>query len=209
MAWSLGSRMAIGTLGGMESRSTRTRRMVRAIVDCLWHQRVRWERKPQLCPPRHGLPSASLPGRPRTVTVGDGLVGVTPRRVPAESGAHRTILAMGAFAPGSASSARPWGLLSRGTGRFPLRVCRSPWRYARVSGRGRAQPMGGVGRMAVLAQRQRCPALGAADRWRERAGISMNAVGAGPAGDQGGRWMRVFADAGGQRAGWAGSSAAE
>src|SRR5690348_18507511 len=37
--------------------------------------------KAQLCPTRHGVARARLPGRPRTVTLGDGLVGVTPGRV--------------------------------------------------------------------------------------------------------------------------------
>src|SRR5689334_10929273 len=37
--------------------------------------------KAQLCATRHGLARARLPGRPRTVTVGDGMVGVTPGRV--------------------------------------------------------------------------------------------------------------------------------
>src|SRR5689334_23577178 len=37
--------------------------------------------KAQLCATRHGLARARLPGRPRTVTAGDGLVGVTPGQV--------------------------------------------------------------------------------------------------------------------------------
>jgi hypothetical protein len=42
--------------------------------------------KAQLCPTCHGLARTRLPGRPRTVTVGDGLVGVTPRPGHAERG---------------------------------------------------------------------------------------------------------------------------
>jgi hypothetical protein len=67
--------------------------------------------KAQLCPTRHGLARARLPGRPRTVTVGDGLVGVTPGRVtPIDSG--RLVPRPSASAaldrlPGSALPARP------------------------------------------------------------------------------------------------------
>jgi len=49
--------------------------------------------KAQLCPARHGVARARLPGRPGTVTVGDGLAGVTPGRVTPTRRAGRELTA--------------------------------------------------------------------------------------------------------------------
>jgi hypothetical protein len=81
--------------------------------------------KAQLRPTRHGLARARLPGRPRTATVGDGLVGVTPGRVTP----NPTDYAHGEFCEGSVAGAHISAIL------VCFRGCSSIVRHTRVVAR--------------------------------------------------------------------------